>query len=139
MTEADNNAEDSKTERKEAKRHKGLYKRGDVWWIRYAGIDGRTVRESSGSTKFRDAETLLIQRRSEIKEGKQPDVKRIANHTFNELAGQYRKWAERQRSYRSKRGFIGQLVDEFGNLPLRRFNSMLVEQFQMERTQRGNK
>ena len=39
---------------------KGLFKRGNVWWIRYAGIDGRIVRESSASTRFRDAEALLI-------------------------------------------------------------------------------
>ena len=118
---------------------KGLFKRGNVWWVRYAGIDGRIVRESSGSTRFRDAEALLIQRRNDIKEGKQPEVKRISNHSFNELAEQYRKWAERQRSYRSKRGFINQLAGAFGNLPLRRFSSMLVEQFQTERTQKGNK
>ncbi len=118
---------------------KGLYRRGNVWWIRYAGIDGRIVRESSGSTRFRDAEALLIQRRNDIKEGKQPEVKRISNHTFNELAEHYGKWAERQRCYRSKRGFINQLGEAFGNLPLRRFSSMLVEQFQTERTQKGNK
>ena len=27
---------------------KGLYKRGNVWWIRYAGVDGRTRRETRG-------------------------------------------------------------------------------------------
>src|SRR5512139_373809 len=118
---------------------KGLFKRGNVWWVRYAGIDGRIVRESSGSTRFRDAEALLIQRRNDIKEGNQPEVKRISNHTFNELAEQYKRWAERQRSYRSKHGFINQLAEAFGSLPLRRFNSMLIEQFQTERTQKGNK
>jgi integrase len=118
---------------------KGLYKRGEVWWIRYAGLDGRIVRESSGSTRFRNAEALLLQRRNDVKDGKQPEVKRITNHTFTELAEQYRGWAERQRSYRSKLGFINQLVAVFGNLPLRRFNSMLVEQYQTERMQRGNK
>ena len=60
---------------------KGLYKRGEVWWIRYAGLDGRIVRESSGSTRFRDAEALLLQRRNDVKEGKQPEVKRITNGT----------------------------------------------------------
>ena len=118
---------------------KGLYKRGGVWWIRYAGLDGRIVRESSGSTRFRDAEALLLQRRNDVKEGKQPEVKRITNHTFTELTEQYKVWAERQRSYRSKLGFIKQLGKAFGNLPLRRFNSMLVEHYQTERMQRGNK
>ena len=70
---------------------KGLFRRGNVWWIRYAGIDGRIVRESTGFTRFRDAEALLIQRRNDIKEGKQPEVKRISNHTFNELAEQYKR------------------------------------------------
>ncbi|MEW6676058.1 MAG: hypothetical protein AB1348_08695 [Nitrospirota bacterium] len=44
-------------------RARGIYKRGNVYWIRYAGLDGRIVFESSGSDKFRDAEALLIQSR----------------------------------------------------------------------------
>jgi integrase len=110
-----------------------------MYWIRYAGIDGRIIRESSGSRVFKDAETLHIQRKQTVKEGKQPEIKRIVNHTFNELVQQYLIWAERQRSFRSKRGFIKQLAEAFGNLPLRRFNSMLIEQYQTERLQKGNK
>jgi hypothetical protein len=34
---------------------KGIYKRGKVFWIRYAGLDGKKVFESSGSDKFREA------------------------------------------------------------------------------------
>ena len=118
---------------------RGVYKRGSMYWIRYAGIDGRIIRESSGSRVFKDAEALHIQRKQTVKEGKQPEIKRIVNHTFNELVQQYLIWAERQRSFRSKRGFIKQLVEAFGNLPLRRFNSMLIEQYQTERLQKGNK
>jgi integrase len=118
---------------------RGIYKRGGVYWIRYAGIDGRIIRESSRSNKFKVADDLLLQRRSEIKEGNQPEIKRIANHIFSELAGQYLKWCERQRSFKSKEGFVKQLTQAFENLPLRRFNSMLVEQYQTERLQRGNK
>jgi integrase len=120
-------------------RNRGIYRRGGIWWIRYAGIDGRIIRESSRSNKFKAADDLLLQRRSEIKEGNQPEIRRITNHTFKELAEEYEKWAERQRSFKSKQGFIGQLNEVFGNLPLRRFNSMLIEQFQTERMQRGNK
>lgn len=117
---------------------RGLYKRGNVWWLRYAGLDGRIIMQSSGLTKFRDAEALLVQRRQAVQEGKQPE-KRIANHTFNELAEQYLKWAERQRSFKSKKYFIDQLMKEFGLIQLRRFNTMLLEQFQTERIQKGNK
>ena len=118
---------------------KGIYKRGCVYWIRYAGLDGKTVYESSKSTKFKDAQVLLAKRKAAIAEGKQPEVKKIKNYTFRELTEEYLKWAERQRSFRSKKGFILQLVDRFGSLPLRRFNTMLVEQFQTERIDKGNK
>jgi hypothetical protein len=65
---------------------KGIYKRGNVYWIRYAGLDGRIVRESSHSSKLKEAGDLLIGRRNEIKEGKEPEIKkRIVNHTFNEI------------------------------------------------------
>lgn len=111
---------------------KGLYRRGNVWWIRYAGIDGRTVFESSCSTQFRIAEALLIKRKQSIKEGKMPEVIKISNHTFNELAQEYEKWAERQKGYKSKKGFISALKKVFGHYPLRRFNTMMLEQYQTE-------
>jgi integrase len=97
------------------------------------------VYESSGSDKFRVAEALLIQRKQAIKEGKQPEIKKIANYTFNDLVTQYMQWAKRQRSFRSKQGFIRQLSEAFGTLQLRRFNPMLLEQYQTERIQKGNK
>ena len=52
---------------------------------------------------------------------------------------QYKKWAERQRCYKSKIYLISQLEETFGQVPLRRFNSMLLEQYQTERLQKGNK
>jgi hypothetical protein len=110
-----------------------IYKRDNVYWIRYAGLDGKIVRESAETAKFREAEALLIQKKQMVKEGKQPVLKKIKNYTFKELAEEYLKWTERQRSFRSKKGFILQLVDRYGNLPLRSFNTMLIEQFQTER------
>lgn len=118
---------------------KGIYRRGNIYWIRYAGLDGRVVRESSGSDKFSKAQGLYIKRKDSIQEGKQPEIKRISNHTFNELVTEYTKWAERQRSFKQKEHIIGQLKETFGNIPLRRFNSMLLEQFQSERLQKGKK
>ncbi|GBE05073.1 tyrosine recombinase XerD [bacterium BMS3Abin10] len=119
---------------------KGIYKRGNVYWIRYAGLDGQTVFESSGSRKFRDAQDKLIERKRAIKEGKQPEVRRIANHAFKELSEKYRSWIEgRQRSAKVKGYIIGQLVKRFGNLPLRRFSTALVEQLQTDNINRGLK
>jgi len=117
---------------------KGIYRRGNIYWIRYAGLDGRTVYESSGSEKFRDAEALLIQRKQSIKEGKQPEIKRIVNHTFRELSEKYLAWIEgRQKSAKIKGYIIRQLVEMFGNLPLRSFNTSLVEQLQTDSMKRG--
>jgi len=118
---------------------KGIYKRGNIYWIRYAGPDGRIIRESTGSSKIKDAESKLIDRRKEVKEGELPEIHKIENHIFRELADAYLVWAERQRCFNGKKYLIKQLVDKFGNLPLRRFNTMLVEQFQTERMQKGNK
>lgn len=119
---------------------KGIYKRGNVYWIRYARLDGRIIRESSKSEKFKDAEDLLIKRKQSIREGKMPEAKKvIKNHIFQDLCKEYRKWAERQRSYSSKQFFIAHLEDKFGLLPLRRFNTMMVEQFQTEEIQNQKK
>jgi len=119
---------------------KGIYKRGAIYWVRYAGLDGRTVFESSGSTKFKDAEALLIQRKQAIKEGKQPEIKKISNYTFRELCEKYLSWVSgRQKSARTKGYIIKQLIDTFGNLPLRRFNTVIVEQLQTSLINRGLK
>ena len=116
---------------------RGVYKRGNVYWIRYAGLDGRIVRESSGGIKFKEAEDLLIERKQSIREGKQPVVKRIANYTFNELAKDYKTWAERQNAYCQKEQVIDQLIERFGNYQLRKFTTKLVEQYQTERLKQG--
>lgn len=117
---------------------KGIYKRKNIFWIRYAGLDGRTVYESA-SDKFKEAEVLLIQRRQSIKEGKQPDIKKMASYTFYDLAAEYIKWCERQRGFRQKVNVVKQLAGIFGSLPLRSFDTRLIEQYQSERLQKGNK
>jgi integrase len=119
---------------------KGIYKRKKIYWIRYAGLNGRIIFETTHSDKFRDAESLLIKRKQTIREGKVPEsAKKIKNYSFKELASEYVKWSSSQRSYKSKKYFIDQLVERFGNIPLRDFNTRLVEQYQTERIQKGNK
>jgi len=110
---------------------KGIYKRGNVFWIRYAGLDGKIVYESSGSDKFREANDKLIGRKNDIKDHKQPEIKRIGSHTFKELAEKYIPWMEgRHRSADSKKYRINIILSHFGNLPLRSFNTLSVEQYQ---------
>jgi integrase len=125
--------------KKEKARAKGIYKRGEVYWICYKNLDGRMIRESSGSKNYSDAQDKLDTRRHEIKEGSEPEIKKIPSYTFNDLAEQYLTWAERQRSYERKVRLIAQLKGEFGHLPLRRFSTLLIEQFQTERLKKGLK
>ena len=113
---------------------KGLYKRGNVWWIRYAGLDGK-IRFESGGESFRGAQDLLTDRKKEIKEGKEPiPKKRIANHLFKELSEHYKTWGEgRQKGFVTKRYHIAQLDELFGNIPLRAFATRFVEEWQTKR------
>ena len=45
---------------------KGIYQRGNIYWIRYTGCDSRKRFESSKSTSFKVAEKLLIKRLAEL-------------------------------------------------------------------------
>jgi len=118
---------------------KGIYKRGNLFWLRYAGLDGKMVFEPTGTDKLKNAETQLHKRKAEISSGKQPEIIKIKNHSFRELADEYVKWAERQRGFIKKLSVIKMLVAEFGHYPLRRFDTMMIEQFQTDRLQKGHK
>ncbi len=111
---------------------KGIYKRGSIYWVRYTGCDGRMRYESSKSHSVKIAEKLLIKRKNDVMEGKTP-VKEIKNYTFRELSVHYLSWAKRQRSFKSKEGFIKQLDLTFGNCQLRKITPMFIEEWQTER------
>jgi integrase len=64
-----------------------IYKRGNVYWIKYYG-NGRTYRESSRSRREDDAKRLLKKREGEIAEGKTPGV-RFDRVKFDELADDF--------------------------------------------------
>jgi integrase len=113
---------------------KGLYKRGRIWWMRYARPDGRIIYESTGKTTFRDAQYVLACRRKEVTEGKFPETRRIKNHSFEELALIYDQWVQNQRSYKTSRKYvIKHLKEVFGTTALGTFTTRMVEQYQSER------
>ncbi len=119
---------------------KGTYRRGSVWWIRYAGLDGRIIYESSKSKALKKAEELLHKRKAAIQEGKEPETRRIGNFSFKDLVQEYKTWMEgRHASARVKGYVIKDLQDRFGLLPLRRFNTAVVEQLQTDLIAKGYK
>ena len=113
------------------RRPKGLYKRGNIWWIGIRESSGKAYFESTHETDIRRAEALLLERKGEMREGKNP-TKSTRSYTFQELAREYATWASRQRFFKTKKYFIRQLVERFGNLPLNSFTSLLVEKYQTE-------
>jgi len=124
---------------------KGIYKRGGVFWIRYAGIDGKMIYESAkqgdrAGTKIQDAEALLHERKADVGRGKQPEAKKkIPVYLFKDLAVEYLRWAHRQRGYHQKSTLVSQLVETFGRYPLRSFSPRLIEQYQTDRLEQGHR
>jgi integrase len=121
------------------KRVRGVYKRGNVWWVCYKSLTGKIIRQTTETSSYDDAIEFLNKRKAEIRIGKEPQSKKITQHQFGELAVEYLKFCERQRSFQSKRIMIGQLNNAFKDFPLRYFNSLMLEKFQTDRLQRGNK
>jgi len=121
----------------------GLYRRkdSDVWWMSFTA-HGRNYRKSTETTDKELARRVLRSIEGKIAEGKWfPQAQeQLKNYVLSELAQKYLEWAEgRQKSARWKGFMIKQLVDEFGKVPLRQFNTQLVEQFQSKRLRRGIK
>lgn len=114
-------------------RVRGLYKRGNIWWVCYQDPFGVMRFESSKSASQKEAMYLLSCRKKEVAEGKTPEVKRIKNHSFRELAEAYLNWARPQRAYKDKANRVRVLVEVFGNYALRGFTTRLVEEYQSQR------
>ena len=122
--------------RRKAKARRGLYLRGNVWWVRYATLDGQIIRKSTGTTDHGDAVTFLAKCRVEAADGKDPQ-RRIGNYTFAELAEGYRKFCARQKAAEKKNRYIDQLVARFGNIPLRHISIKLLQEWQSDRLLKG--
>ena len=117
---------------------RGIYKpKGcNLYWLRYAGLDGKIRRESSGTSDFKEAQGLLLDKKQDIKKGKEPETRKpIPNVTFNEFSVDYLKWAERQRGYVQKECVVNKLKNIFGGFTLRGISSKIVEQYQSEMLQ----
>ena len=110
--------------------HKGIYKRGNTFWIRYTGTDGKQVFETSKSDKIKVAQDLLKLRQADVVKGEQPEVVKIKNYSFKDLAAEYLTYCQNQRNHTNKTYMIDNLIIEFGNIPLKNFTTQLLEKYQ---------
>src|SRR6185295_19591949 len=84
-----------------ARSTKGLYKRGNVWWITYFDALGHQRFESSKFTNKRDAEKRLVDRRKEAHEGLLP-APPIKPLSLEELRRRYLAFVGHQRGVEIK-------------------------------------
>ncbi len=110
-----------------------LYKRGNVYWFDFR-INGIRYRNSTGETKRRAAEDVLHNEREKAKMGECPGTKTIKDCKVAVLAAEYSKWVKFQKSYiGSKRFFIKQIVEKFGNIKVSDLDTKTIEQWQSDR------
>ncbi len=127
-------------------KHRGIFKRkgSDSWYIRYAGLDGRIIRESAETTSVREAETKLEAAKTAMRQGKEP-ARKIGNHSFAELIEAYKKdYLQGMPSEKVRTSILDSLVERqvsignasfaLGTLPLRRFDTRLTERLQKDLT-----
>lgn len=64
-----------------------LYRRGDVWWVKYC-VNGQAKRESTGTSKQKDAETFLKQREGDLASGRPilPRTDRVRYEEVREIS-----------------------------------------------------
>jgi len=118
---------------------RGVFKRGNIYYIRYADPTGKIIRESARTRNLNDAIRLLAKRKAEIEEGKYPQRIIIKNHTFSELADRYLKYAFGEAAYETKFYIVRKLKERFGKLLLRSFTPFHIEALQTEMLKNGYK
>lgn len=119
----------------------GLYLRGKIYWFTIMQ-NGKRTQLSTQTDNRKLAERIHAKAITEIHEGVWFDRAKVERqYTFTDLAERYATWAEgRQRSWQiSKKYMVKQLVSRFVNFKLSQFNTNIVEQFQTERLNKGNK
>jgi integrase len=120
-----------------------LYKRGNLWWIRYS-VRGKDFRESSGSEKDTDAMRLLKRRWKEVGRGRfiGPSEERVmADNLLDGLVNDYE--INRRRSARTLNWRLRHLRAAFGGMRAVDVTEERIERYKVDRlaekTERGKK
>lgn len=114
----------------------GLWKRGDIWWIRYT-VHGER-RSESARTRSKDvARALLEQRRLDIERG-MLGLPKVARRTLAEFEPRYLEWARvHKRSVGRDEWCLRQLRPVFGHLRLADIDRNQIEAWQQRRLAEG--
>lgn len=115
-----------------ARSTRGLYKRGEVWWMTYRDALGKQRFESCRTSNKKDAEQRLIDRRKEAMEGiaPAPPVKPLA---LEDLQERYLSFVGHQWGVATKHFHFAHFKRVWGNPPI---HTLTVEVLDLYRAQR---
>jgi integrase len=111
-----------------ARSTKGLYKRGNVWWMTYADASGMQQFESCQTRSQQEAGDLLIKRRNEALQGLLPDS-RIKPLLLEDLFDRYLSFISYQGGAKTKRLHIQHFKRLLGNPPIHTLSVEVVDRY----------
>lgn len=111
-----------------ARSTRGLYKRGNTWWMTYRDAVGTQRFESCKSTNKKEAEQRLIDRRKEAVEGivPAPAIKPMA---LEDLKERYLSFVGHQRGVATKKIHFAHFKRVWGNPPIHTLTVEVLDQY----------
>lgn len=111
-----------------ARSTRGLYKRGDKWWMTYRDAIGTQRFESCKTSNKKDAEQRLIDRRKEAMEGlvPAPPIKPLA---LEDLQERYLSFVGHQRGVATKKIHFAHFKRVWGNPPIHSLTVEVLDQY----------
>ncbi len=108
---------------------RGIFRRGDVYHIRFADENGRIVRQSTNSTSITVARKVLAKKRTEVAEGRHLDKKKRPKKTLFELFNEYWQTSGSNRKTKGLDRAIKICKDGLGDVALREITPQVIERF----------
>lgn len=111
-----------------ARSTRGLYKRGNTWWMTYRDAIGTQRFESCKTSNKKNAEQRLIDRRKEALEGivPAPPIKPIA---LDELKDRYLTFVGHQRGVATKKIHFAHFTRVWGNPPIHTLTVEILDHY----------
>src|SRR6185436_6559685 len=115
----------------------GLFKRGKVWWIDYYTHGGKRLREPVGPSK-EEARITLGERLQDVRQGRNPELRRIRPKPFDEMVTEFlEKHARQRRDYESFEHNTDLLLKHFRGLTLQEIGPREIGAFVAARLASG--
>lgn len=117
---------------------RGLYKRGGIWYIRFADQSGKIQRESSNSPVKNIAKQLLAVRKSEVARGKFKKVEKRDKVLFKDYAQVFLRWAKvhlKPAGFRRYRTSLTKIIQAMGERNLDDIRRQDIETYKETRSQ----